>query len=417
MGFFAGAHNFIIDGPSDAQGEGNHQDIVNQALEKARVAVDNAAKFQRSTGAGVPGASGLAISMPTSSSCNTGGHATDVSRILGEGNQSLMFNAEDAAFGAAITSMSAEEKTKMKAELAEMRKKLDARKARKEQKIANGEGRFGRKSGTPDQGYLVGGSRNGGFAAIAASSEVVNGTGNQGQSSLLPPQPMFPGQAPPGSHPPLPPQLQGPPPSFDPSNPEFQQFLRMKNFGPMAPMGVPGPLPPFSMMPNGPPGSFPSMNMNFLPPPNFYPPQGPLPNTGGISTYPPQPALATQQHNDEIPNTDPEYAITVEPDEEEPGETSKEDAEELREDELRVPVHIEAPTSSMNTIASPTPQVAVGSATTSINAESNLVYPSYGSTSPATLSPPQKEKKKRRRSSPIPLVIRNLFSSSEKARV
>ncbi|KAF5352600.1 hypothetical protein D9756_006335 [Leucocoprinus leucothites] len=407
MSLFNGIHSFILDdldGPQD--GQDNHQDAVNQAMETARLALDNVAKPQRSTRAGIPGASGPAIPAPPSSSLvSAGGNAMDIRRALGFDNQSLAPNA-GGAFGATFTGIGAEEKTKRKARVTEMRRQLDDRKARKEQKITNGEGHFGRKSQTPDQRHPVWRSQDGGLAAITAPSEIVNSPRNQGQWSLLSTQATLPRKGPSRFRPTLPPQLQGPPPNFDPSNTNFHQ---------LAPIGGPGPFPPFSMMPNGPPGSFPPMNMNFSSSPNFHPSQAPIQNGGGMSTYPPpQPTLAAQQHNDSMPTTEREYAITAGVGEE-LGEMSKEDDGELREDGVWVPDHTQVSSLPMNTIASPAPQAAVGSATTLTRANPFRIYP-YPPTYPGT--PPFFiiGGEKRRRSSPIPSSIaltNSHFSGSE----
>ncbi|KAJ3574277.1 hypothetical protein NP233_g1873 [Leucocoprinus birnbaumii] len=413
MGFFSNAHGFIIEG-SNATNQGDPQEIAGQAMEKARIALENAAKMKREM-AGISRASGPSITMPSSALVSMGSSGMDVRRAMGTNNQDLAFNSGNATFAGNITGMSASEKFELESQLADMRRKLAERKARKEQKMANGEGRFGRLNRGQGEGHLVGGSSAEGPTAIAAPA-----TSGLHQIGRGPQRDMLEGPPPTSNHH-MPPAagFNVPPADFNPNHPEFQdfqKFLQFKNATGMANMTGPpmGSLPPFPNMPMNGPHSFGAPNISFpsfngqpgstfadlsnagVPPPTFPPP----PNFVAQSQFGGEPSIATLEPLSQ-------HTIAVEAE----NEVVEEKPSENEENPVEVSAH-----STANTFHAPLAQPAMASTfvpSKDVQSRTEIPTPprSPEYVSLNTLSTPQKGAK--RRSSPLPNKVKNFFSGGK----
>ncbi|KXN80924.1 hypothetical protein AN958_06581 [Leucoagaricus sp. SymC.cos] len=404
MGFFNSAHNFIID--ADKNGSSQGQDprvVVRQALASADAALRNISPL----GMGMPMGSSSALIMANNHT------SLDVTTTLVEGSQQLSVTNGSASFKGNIGVMSPKEKEELNATLDDMHQKLDERKRKKEQRIANGQGHRG--SGRGAGGHIGGGPMRGssrglpassGRAALAPYPAPAGQNGGPPPLALMPPPPSTMGMGMSGQVPSNIPDFSGPP-SFAQGYP--QGYL------PPGPMPWSNFLPPAHILnsippPMGGPGSLPPLNPSAIPqngpyptdtsswpgptPPFSYPPTGQVPSGSG-----PQPTF-------NYPSTAPATQPQPEAVSETVSETTRDEGDEAEESKDENP-----PTTTIATTdSSPTSEIAKPRPLPAIGATSAEEL----QTSPPQLSPPRKEK---RGHSPIPALrnrLSGLFSRSPK---
>lgn len=312
--------------------------------------------------------------------------------------------------------MTPQDRASMDRDLAEMRIQLAERKQRKNQRIANGEGRHGRSRS--DQGHRIGRSvgRADGrpLPTLESSPTISEGGSSEVRSSRVLPLPSPPAMPP--SQTPMNMMLHQPPPP--PSSTGFNGpphlppgFPPLGNF----PIPPPGILPPASFeewlaaggpnLPLHPPG-LPHFPPGIGVPPGDKPPPSLSMNPNGIPFAPvappkqPHPRSAHVTETGALP-TGSEPTMTEESNQED----MTEDATLNPESEAEADKMVQLP--PQNEIAISTPKLAPPTASaTQLNTGSTA-----SSSSPANSSPPSGKKIRRRSRSPLS-KIRRLFSTS-----